>query len=547
MVPRGVLRAGMTGAPPTREELSYLLQFAEGEERQILERAFASIGPSYIDERFPAQRAFILDSARFKAIIGPRRMGKSNTLARVLCKRGAEYPAGGQGAASIYIGLTAKQARLSFWEPALKPLLNSLGVDAHFNEQEMICTLPNGHVIYVMGMESTSAIKDRIRGGGYATVVIDEAATFVLSLDGIFSSVIRAAVADVLGWVIFAGTPGFIRLGLFWRVTKGHNEARATIWDATDKDTATSFRVFRWTAAENPYMAQQLASELGEMLVANPDAAELPAVRREAFGLWVVDDTGLCYRFASERNEYEQLPALHANGWHRVLSCDLGYHPDPTAMTVSMWHDHDPTLFYDYACERLGLLDDGIVAWVRELERHYGRFERYIIDGAEVRTVEEMRRRDDIPWEAADKRGKSDFIELMNSDLVLGLIKIHATRTRWEATDTIECSSLAEEFTSLVWSKKALERGKREEDPDCANHATDASLYGWRMGYHYASKKPGPPKPLYGSREHYAQEEAGRLALALQNARRRRDEQESANMGDPWAAENQAPAIGGDF
>jgi hypothetical protein len=43
-----------------------------------------------------------------------------------------------------------------------------------------------------------------------------------------------------------------------------------------------------------------------------------------------------------------------------------------------------------------------------------------VIDGANKQAVEEMRRRHDLPLRAADKTGKSDFIEIVNGEFIHG-------------------------------------------------------------------------------------------------------------------------------
>ena len=95
----------------------------------------------------------------------------------------------------------------------------------------------------------------------------------------------------------------------------------------------------------------------------------------------------------------------------------------------------------------------------------------------------EMRRRHDLQLTAADKTGKSDFIELMNAEFTMGRIKLAAG----------ECQPLSDEYGELIWDPRSP---RREEHPACANHCTDATLYAWRHCYAYLSNAPvSGPKP----------------------------------------------------
>jgi hypothetical protein len=533
--------------PAKLEDLRRLLPFALAEERDEIAAALAATQktlnaePEFVDPTFPHQGNFLHDTARYLAMVGPRRKGKSNSIARKMLQRAWKHPSGKQGFQSMYIGLTGKQARISFWEPALKPTLQQLGIEAHLNEQEMTCTLPNGHVIYVMGMDSQNQIKDRARGGGYATVAVDEAATFVLALDAIFAEVIEPAVADVMGTIILAGTPGYVKVGMFFRITgaEEHNKPKPDRWNVVDTATASTWSVHRWTGFENPYMKKQISELISAKLAINPAIELLPSFQREWRGLWVLDDSKLVYRFDPIRNTFTALPELPPEGWHWGLVADMGYRPDPVAMGVLAWHDYEKKLYGRAMTQKLGLLTDGIVGLAHGFEKTYrggAPFDFYVIDGAEIRAVEEMRRRHNLPWKAADKRGKSDFIEMMNSDWLLGRILTHATDCSWEKEETITCATLAEEYTQLVWDLKELEVGNRVESAACANHGTDVMLYGWRYAYPYLSTPP-VQKPKYGTTEYYEQQEADRLAAAMEAARQRRAAAQGGSDGDPYAAQ----------
>lgn len=494
----------------------------------------------WIDESFECQKNVLLDESRFICIVGPRRMAKSNTVFRKIAKRSERYPKGKQGAMSLYVGLTQGQARRFFWEPAVKAVLEQVGIlnKCKLNESEMTCAFPNGHILYCMGMESQDKIRERARGGGFATVAPDEAATFAGALDTIVTDIVLPATADVLGTIMLTGTPGYVKAGIFHRATgmELHNRVGVERWVYTDKPTATEWSCHRWTGSENPYMKTQLEHEIKRQLSINPRIMDTPSYQRETLGLWVKDDSKFCYRYAPGRNDYMALPDLPKSGWHHVLALDLGFRPDPCAFVILAWHDHSPVLYIREAFEKLEMFDSDIVAKVHEYEAKYGRFDRYIIDGAELRTVEEMRKRDNIPWEATPKTGKAEMIELMNDSWLLGNIKVHETATAWGHINDDLKTSMVEELCALTWDLKALDRGERKENPGAQNHSLDGALYGFRACYQYLSEIP-EKKPAYGSDEFHKAEEAEiwqRRRDALEKQRRNAQGDE---VPDPWENE----------
>jgi hypothetical protein len=88
-----------------------------------------------------------------------------------------------------------------------------------------------------------------------------------------------------------------------------------------------------------------------------------------------------------------------------------------------------------------------------------------------------MRQRYQLPLEAAEKHGKAEFIEIMNSDFIQGKIKLVGE----------ESAPLAEEYGGLIWDDDELP--KRVEHSACQNHLTDAALYAWRYCYQYLFKE----------------------------------------------------------
>jgi len=110
-----------------------------------------------------------------------------------------------------------------------------------------------------------------------------------------------------------------------------------------------------------------------------------------------------------------------------------------------------------------------------------------VIDNASKQVVETIKARFmlyDVVIYAADKRDKIEFIGIMNSDFIMGRIKLLKVAT----VDYVE------ELENLIKDPNKL---KITEHPSCDNHICDAGLYAWR----YARNFRAEPEELIVSEE----------------------------------------------
>jgi hypothetical protein len=111
-----------------------------------------------------------------------------------------------------------------------------------------------------------------------------------------------------------------------------------------------------------------------------------------------------------------------------------------------------------------------------------------VVDGSNKQAVAEMQLRHELSLTAADKREKADFIQLMNGELIQGKIKL-----------SDQCKELKDEAGTLIWVVKDDQIVfPRKENPNCANHLTDAWLYAWRFCYPFMAE---PMKPVVDLRK----------------------------------------------
>jgi len=136
---------------------------------------------------------------------------------------------------------------------------------------------------------------------------------------------------------------------------------------------------------------------------------ETPWFRQMYLGQWVIDSEKLVYRFNSDRNTFAELPTFTpasgtmCSGW--ILVHDrpplLCARTTTTTRRSTCSRRRSTAVGRDQRRERIA----GSSPVRPRLHRHRR---------GHKQAVEEMRRRHELPLRAADKTGKSDFVEIMN-------------------------------------------------------------------------------------------------------------------------------------
>lgn len=415
---------------------------------------------------FPRQHEFLDDPSRMKAALCTRRAGKSFGAGIGLFEAALLTP----GVSVLYVALTKESARKIMHKDVLKTLNRRFKLGASFNETTLTVTLPNGSVIYLLGLDASDEEADKVLGQKFARVVIDESASFRRDLRSIIHGAILPTLADLEGDLWLIGTPGNLR-NFFYEVTTGKEGG----WS-----------VHRWTYADNPHVARQMAEQIARLVAANPLVAETPLFRQHYGGEWTIDTSKLVYKYEEARNAIAELPT--AKGWRYVLALDLGYEDD-TAVVVAAFRPNDKALYIVYAEKRPNLIISAVAKWLNEVRADFPVHEM-IVDGAAKQSVEELRQRHSLPLESAEKHGKVEAIAMMNSDLIAGDVKVLESAG----------ADLVDEWANLIWDERAEAKGKRVENAACANHLSDAALYAWRRATNYAAR-PLKVRPSIDSEE----------------------------------------------
>ncbi len=433
--------------------------------------------PDILKLAFKQQLAFIKDPSRLKVLFCTRRAAKSFTAGVYMIEECLKYP----GANCLFVGLTRESAKGIIWKDILKVINREQNLGMSFNETSLVATFPNGSIISVKGIDVDEDEMNKQLGKKFRLCCIDEASMFTIDMNRFIYGILKPATADQRGTICLMGTSSNFTRGLFY--------------DITNK-IEPGWSVHTWSAHDNPHVAIQWAEELAEIDRDRPLFKETPLFKQWYLNQWVVDTDKLVYKYEHTRNSYKARPqGLNPSGWTYVLGVDLGYEDD-TAFVLCAFHDHDKTLFVlqTFNKKHMDITDvaNRIKAFRDSTEFPVS---KVVIDGANKQAVEEIQARHGIALETADKIGKSDFIEIMNAELIQGKIKIKDTLT-----------NITQEMMGLVWKTTGDKIDlPRKEHPNLPNHLCDALLYAWRFCYQWLAD-PEKTKIVVGSRQWFEQQ-----------------------------------------
>lgn len=461
---------------------------------------------------FPKQEQVLADASRRKAIICPRRAGKSWTSLSY-----AYYVALTQPRSNcLVVGLTLKSLKGIYWEQVLPRFESLYGVRTTKHHTEMKIRFDNGSLITFAGAETRAEI-DKLRGQAYDLVVIDECKSFSPAvLDELVQDVFRRSLMDRKGTIMLIGTPGSILEGAFYEGTypgavdkKGVPFSRTydtpePYWTANPKNRSWRWSRHCWSVQDNSALPHAWEEALQDKEEEGwPD--DHPTWLREYLGVWVSADDVYVYAYAGltkrdpERVLYNpsgKRAGLNKHGlpeendYRYVLGMDLGFEDD-FAVAVGAYSLNDGKLWhvYDYKCQHLD-----VYQVAEQVSRIVDRFDNKIdaavadASGLGKMVIETLNRRHGLNIQPAEKREKYDFIELLNSDFHSGKVRIK------------EGSDLDLELRTLQWDltkhtkAELIRANKLREHPALPNHLCDAWLYLWRYSYHtYAT----PSKPVH--------------------------------------------------
>ena len=439
---------------------------------------------------FPEQLAFINENAPLAAALCTRRAGKSYAVGEKLFKKAYDYP----GSTVLYLALTRGSAERIMWRDVIMDIVRKRKIPVKTNATKLEVTIPNGSVIKLGGADADQTEREKLLGGKYPYVAIDEAGSFANDLSGLIYEYLEPCVADYDGSIDLIGTPTFNWQGFFCKVTEGKENG---------------WKIHKWNTTKNPFMPHW-QKRLQMMRDRNPNIEETPGYRRMYLGEWVYDTDNLIYKFQASRNFVDKLPDGDIAG--QILGVDLGFN-DATAYVLSRYYENDKNLYFVNAWKKSEQIVDHVIETLLVYINQFS-VRRMVFDNASKQVVETIKSRFSlygIQIEAAEKKDKIEFIDIMNSDFIMSRIKLLRSETQ----------ELAEEYSGLI---KDPNSPVVKEHEACDNHLCDAALYAWRLARNYLAE----PLELK-----VAEEDRIEMELEAEHERQLR-EQNDEGFGNEW-------------
>jgi hypothetical protein len=487
---------------------------------EALETRDLKAADSIYSELFRQQAQVIDDPYEFKSLLTPRRSGKTHTAIAYSVIECLRNP----GAIVIIVTLTLKSAKRLYWNPILA-FSDRFGLNlrrpggVHHTNAE--ARFENGSQLFLMGAETKAEI-EKLRGGSYDLVIVDECKSFSEHIfRELTDDILSPACQDRGGTLFILGTPGSVLAGPFYEATYPHYkdphtgnpvsrlyEDPAPYWVESGEDPEWSRHT--WTQKENTKTKNDLWKSSLKKKRIKRWADDNPTWLREHLGQWISMGDSMVYaysRILTADKEADMPRCVYRRGagdgfdkhglsdreeWRYVLGMDLGYEDD-LAIVVAAYSPTLDEMYIVYEFKQPHMIISQVASQIAHITQMFDdRIEAMVVDtGAGGKMlVESMNEMYGTFLIRAEKSAKNDYVELLNSDLHDGKLKVLAD------------GELAHEWLNLQWdlsdkTKKDLVRsGKLKEDRLCANHLSDATLYTWRFCLHHFSRDrvDGPAK-----------------------------------------------------
>lgn len=457
----------------------------------------------------PAAADMVADPSPHISAICPRRAGKTYAAVLAALITGEAKP----NSITLIISLNKKQLKRLYWAggpSGLFTLAHKFGLNLEYNGTDLRWEHENGSIGYLLGADDDEQL-EVIRGLEADLYIIDECKSFApFVLAKLIDDIIDPQRASRSGRLMLIGTPGFNPTGPFWQATcptardsdgkpylVGINTAYAKC-PRVDADGRTPvsdllWSCHHWTLADNTAMPHQWVSAQVKKRQKKWTDVD-PTWCREYLGEWASGGAGLVYLYGDLKGggDVTWLPD-YADGnqsglppegapWRFIGGLDIGYEA-PTALVIAAYSQRLGQLRHVVDIAKQHLLVGDIGDLIEEAQAKYGRLEVVYCDKGNLgKTIVETLVRDrGLPLEAADKREKNDYVELLNSAFANGEVKI-IENTTLEAQLLTNAWKLPDERPET--QLELARRGKLKEDDAIPNDVADAFLYLYRGSLH---------------------------------------------------------------
>lgn len=381
--------------------------------------------------------------------------------------------------------------------PLMLEIIEKYNLDVKINRLDLTYRFENGSQLLLAGADREDRHR-QFKGTRNDLIIIDEAQDWYTDIKRLCQWV-RPSLADRRGRMFIQGTPGDVASGYFFEICNGQHP---------------EWTLVKTGAFENPHTAEQIEEDLQILELTNPNARQLPWVRRQYFGEWCVDDRQNVIKVDAATN--------YIYSWHPeaddkyVIGVDWG--DDRAAFVVGTYNPRRyPWLIYLEAQLMQEMLVQDYATCIRGLMERYPRAVVVADPGGMAKAMKrEMETVYKIPMIRAEKEDRLANVEMLGSDISLGLIKLFNRNDPKHPED----HELARQWRQLVWMQRHRS-GMREESHPRDLH--DAALYVRRYAHPYLHREEDLG-PKVGTPEWDRQNEAeimARKARSILDKRRR--------------------------
>lgn len=481
----------------------------------------------------------VLDPSPHISAICPRRAGKTYAAVLAALIAGEAKP----GSISLIISLNKKQLKRLYWEGApsgIHTIARKYGLKLKFHGTDLRWDHENGSFGYLLGADDDDQL-EVIRGLEADLYIVDECKSFApVTLQKLIDDIIDPQRNSRLGRLILLGTPGFIAAGPFWQATSPNAKDRdgrpylvgvdsqyektdgTDPWGRTPKEHLV-WSCHAWTLQDNKAMPHQWEEALKKKRAMKWDDND-PTWQREYLGHWAAGGTGLVYRYGAEKQHglvtwtpvrtNDNPTGLPDDGapWRLIGGLDIGYEA-PTAFVLAAYSTRLRQLRHVWDFSKPHLLPPDIAEVIRGAITRFGPIEQIFCDCGNLgkMIVKTLVREYGFPLEAAEKREKYDYIELVNGAFAHGEIQI-IENTPLEIQLLTNAWKLPDEKQETI--DDLARRGKLKEDDTIANDSADAFLYLYRGSMHHFGICAAAVGPVEGTPEWRSIWEKAQLAKA---------------------------------
>jgi hypothetical protein len=409
---------------------------------------------------FKEQLEFVNDPNPYVIAVCSRRAGKTIACAAHMIDVALKSP----HMNIVYITTTIGHAKRIIWKDLLRM---SAELPCKPNNVDLQVVFDNGAIIHLAGAKDAGEI-EKFRGMHIKLVYIDEGQSFRPFIEDLVRDILEPALMDYNGQLRLIGTPGPITSGYFYE---------CWVNDTWGRHKWTFFQNHHITTKSGKTHEELLARILKSRGVDTTD----PGIQREFYGNWVVDTNSLLLHLDLQKSTYKNLPP---DKYTYLMGIDIG-HNDADAIAILAWSESSKNIFLvdEFVTAKQDITD--LVNAITMLDNKY-KVAKMVMDtgGLGLKIAEELRRRNQLPILAADKKRKMENVALLNQWLRLGQFKVQ------KDSKFAEDSFLVEIDRDRSTPERLVVKDSYHSD------IIDAVLYAFRESPAYTYNPPvGKPKP----------------------------------------------------